>query len=275
MRIPRAILPVLLALLATAPVSAQEKGIKKMELVSRLGRKASVKIYSGETLTFRVREKPRGLDGLAGGGDYLRGIAFELRYDPKVVQDAVAMVKGANRGVVREQKPEPDLWGLPPSKFEIGDEKPGRYVLTATKKGYAPARIVVHLAAFEIVDIDGELTDRHYAASFAIRLIDPDEEGKPIPILVESLDEDGRVIDKRHDVAFVRVKTATGEFTTSRRVQLASNETESFEARWDRRKDEPVPPDFFDRKAMRIVEGGRIRISFRNLHAVYDLPLGY
>jgi len=275
MGFPRAFLPVVLALLAAAPSAARERDLRRMEIVSRLGRRASVKIYSGESLAFRVRERPRGLDELAGGGDYLRGVAFELRSDPKVVQDAVAMVKGANRGVVRRQEPEPDLWGLPPSRFEIDGGKPGRYLLTATKEGYAPARVVVHLASFEIVDIDAALSDRHYTASFAVRLIDPDEEAKPIPILVECLDGNDRVIDRRHDVAFVPVKQRTGEFRTNRRVLLASNASESFESRWKRRKEDPVAPDFLDRKAMRIAEGGRIRLSFRNLHAVYDLPLGY
>ncbi len=107
-------------ILTLSPVRAAPKG--RMELVSHLGRKAVVKIYSGESLTFHVREVRGGLTGIFNSGGFLRGVSFSLRAWPRIRQDAMATAKGGNRSVVREKRAEPDLWGLPASHFTVEDE---------------------------------------------------------------------------------------------------------------------------------------------------------
>jgi hypothetical protein len=278
------LLLVLILALPAAP-SFAGKETPKLEIVSSRGPKREVKLYSGEVLVFRVREARHGIDAVFGSNAWLDGVTFTLRSHPAVKQDAIAIAKGRNAGVVRDQKPSEALWGDPPSVFrmEVGRksnadaelEPPGRYLLTASKPGYVAATVIVHLAAFEIVDIDADLTERQYVASFSVRLEDPDEPGKPIPLLVESLDADGRVIDLRRDIALSLLKERRGEFRSTRRVRLSSLAIESFEERLRRRDDDPLPPEFFDVRPLRISEGGSIRLSMRNLHAVYPVPLGY
>jgi len=265
---------VTLALLITlAPLGAAPK--RRMELVSRLGRRATVKIYSGESLTFRARETRGGLSGIFDSGDFLRGVSFCLREWPRVKQDAHATVKGRNRSVVREKRPEPDLWGLPASNFTVEDERPGRYVLTAKKAGYQSAEVVIDSASFSILVNDGSLSDRHYNANFDVRLVDPSERGKAVPILIESMDAEGAVVDSRSDLRLAPVAGRTALYKTPVGVNLSSATFESFRERVKRKKKDPLPPRFFVTKPMRVVEGGSIRISLRNLHAVYPLPLGY
>jgi len=246
-----------------------------MELVSRLGRRPSVKIYSGESLTFRAREVRVGLSGIFDSGDFLRGVSFTLREWPRVRQDAHATVKGGNRGVVREKRPEPDLWGLPASWFTVEDEPPGRYVLTAKKSGYSNAEVVIDSASFNLLVNDGELSLKHYIANFDVRLVDPSERGKAVPILIESLDVAGAVVDSRDDLRLAPVTGKIAVYKTPVSVNVSSATPESFRERVKRTKKNPLPPGFFATKSMRVVEGGSIRISLRNLHAVYPLPLGY
>ncbi len=264
----------ILLLLAAAPLVAAGSG-GQMEIVSELGKKAQVKIYSGESLTFRIREKQEGLSGLFAGSDYLYGITFKLREWPKVKQDQIATIKGANRRVVREQKPAKELWGVPASSFTIEGGPAGRYKLTASKPGFAPVAVLIHMAAFNIVNIDGVVDERSYHARFDIELTDPDEKERAIPLLVESLDDQGRIVDMRKDVVLAPVFLKEHEYSSSRRIRISSNALESFANRLKRKEDHPLPEGFFDQRALRIVEGGMLRISFRNLQAVYPLPLGY
>jgi len=263
-----------LALLVTfAPLDAAPK--RRMELVSRLGRRANVKIYSGETLTFRAREVRGGLSGIFDSGDFLRGVSFSLREWPRVKQDAHATVKGGNRSLVREKRPEPDLWGLPASHFTVEDERPGRYMLTAKKAGYKCAEVVINAASFNLLVNDGVLSLKHYTANFDVRLVDPSEKGRSIAILIESMDDAGAVVDSRDDLRLAPVSGKQSTYQTRMSVNLSSATPESFRERLKRRKKNPLPPRFFATKPMRIVPGGSIRISLRNLHAVYPLPLGY
>ncbi|MHC4469440.1 MAG: hypothetical protein ACYS99_00620 [Planctomycetota bacterium] len=265
----------LLLVLGSPSLLAQQGPPKKMDLVSALGRAKVVKIYSGESVTFHAQERREGIGGIFAPGEYLRGVTFTLRSWPKVRQDAHAIVKGSNRPVIRTQRPEPDLWGMPPSSITIDGGKPGRHLLEATKPGFAPARVVIHLARFELVDIEAELTARHYRASFDIQLVDPDEKGKPIPLLVQILSREGRVIDARDDVVLAPVLMEEGHYRSSRTIRLSSLEVESFRDRLKRRKEDPLPPEFFDRRSLRIAAGSAVRISFRHLHAAYPLPFGY
>jgi len=260
-------------MLAFSP--ARGDGPKQMELVSRLGRRANVKLYSGESLTFRAREVRDGLSGIFDSGDFLRGVSFRLVSWPRVKQDAIAMLKGTSRTTVREKKKEPDLWGLPASFFTVEDEKPGRYVLEARKAGYRQASVVLDCASFAILVNDGELTDRHYTANFDVELEDPSEKGKAIPILVESLDENGAAVDSRSDLRLAPVSGKAHTYRTNLSVNLSSRVAESFRERRKRADKDPLPPTFYATKPLRIVEGGMIRITLRNLNAVYPLPLGY
>jgi hypothetical protein len=82
-------------------------------------------------------------------------------------------------------------------------------------------------------------------------------------------------VDSRKDLRLVPVDVRDHEYRTNRRIHLSSTAIEGFHERLKRRHEKPLPPEFFDLKAMRIVEGGMLRISFRNLQAVYPLPLGY
>jgi hypothetical protein len=267
--------PLLLIVALASDALLAESG-RPMELVSEAGRLDEVKIYSGEALTFRVREKSDGLrDMFSGGGEFLHGVSFELREWPKVTQDRMATIKGANRRVVRQKRPEPELWGIGPSSFSIEGECVGRYKLTASKPGYAPVSVLINLAAFEIVDIDGELTEDFYRAVFSIRLVDPTERGKAIPLTVESLDEEGRLVDARKDVVLAPVNLEPGVYRTNRRIHLSSHALETFKERLARKDEASLPPEFFDLFPLRIVEGGMLRISFRSLRAGYPLPLGY
>jgi hypothetical protein len=247
----------------------------EMELVSELGRQSVVKIYSGEALTFKAREKNEGLSGLFSSSEYLYEVTFVLKRWPKVRQDAAGMIKGANRPVVREQKPGKQLWGDPPPSITVECGEPGRYQLIASKPGYAPVEVVIHMASFRIDDIDGELDDDHYRASFTVELSDPDEKRTAISLLVESLDMDGRIVDLRKDVVLAPVALDLDDYRSSRRIIIASNVLEPFMDRMKRNQDDPVPAEFLDRGALRIVEGGMLRISFRSLQAVYPIPLGY
>ncbi len=264
----------ILLLLTAAPLVAAGSG-RRMELVSELGKKKQVKIYSGESLTFRIREKHEGLSGLFAGSDYLYGITFTLREWPNVEQDQIATVKGANRRVVRKQKPAEELWGVPASSFTIEGGLAGRYKLTASKPGYAPVTVLINMATFNIVNIDGVLDERSYHARFDIELTDPDEKGRAIPLLVECLDDQGRIVDMRKDIVLAPVNLQEHEYAGSRRILISSGALESFANRLKRKEDHPLPEGFFDLKALRIVEGGMLRLSFRNLQAVYPLPLGY
>ncbi|MEN8148324.1 MAG: hypothetical protein ABFS86_00790 [Planctomycetota bacterium] len=247
----------------------------KMELVSRLGRKTVVKIYSGESLTFRARDVRGGISSIFTSGGFLRGVSFTLREWPRVKQDAAGIVKGANRHLVREKKAEPDLWGLPASFFVVEDEPAGRYVLTAKKPGYTDARVVIDCATVNLEVNDGELTERHYTANFDVELTDPAEKGRPVPIRVECLDEDGAIVDARDDLRLLTVTGSRNLYRTNVAVHLSSRVAESFRERVKRRKTAPLPTTFFATKPMRITEGGSIRISLRNLRLVYPLPLGY
>lgn len=258
----------------TAPLRAED-AIRQMELVCELGSKSAVKIYSGETLTFRAREKVEGLPGLFTASEYLHGVKFVLRKWPKVRQDMVGIFKGSNRQIVREQKPGKMLWGAPPSRFTTGGGDAGRYKLTATKPGYAPVEVMISKATFEIIDIDGDLTDRQYTASFQVMLTDPDEARKSIPLLVECLDREGRIVDMRKDILLAPVALEMDNYQSSRRIRISSNTLEPFMERIKRDKKDPVTKEYLDRAALRIVEGGMIRISFRNVQAVYTVPLGY
>jgi hypothetical protein len=246
-----------------------------MELVSELGKKSVVKIYSGESLTFRAREKYDGLGGLFTGAAHLYDVTFTLRKWPIIRQDAVGIVKGANRPIVREEKPAERLWGTPPPSFTIEGGGVGRYKLTATKKGFAPVEVLVNLASFRLDNIDGVLNERLYSASFDVLLTDPEEKRRSIPLLVESLDMDGRLVDMRKDVVLAPVVLEMDEYRSSRRIKISSYTLESFMERVKRAKEDPVPREFYDQKALRIVEGGMIRVSFRNVQAIYPVPLGY
>lgn len=264
-----------IAALPTLP-PAEGSQPKQLEIFSRLGGKANVKIYSGESVTFRVREASSGLEDLFAPTQPLHGVTFVLREWPIIRQDAIATVKGANRRVVREQKPEPELWGIPPSSFTVrGGAMVGRYKLTAKKPGYQSAKILIYLARFEIVDIDARLTEKVYRASFDIRLLDPSEEGRAIPILIESLNFDGKRIDWRNDIVLAPVMLEPDLYRSSRRISLSSQVVEGLAERVARAKEDPLPPGFFDMKPLRIVEGGTLRVSFREMQAVYPLPLGY
>jgi hypothetical protein len=270
----RALGLLILVLLTAAPPISAGSG-RQMEIVSELGKKAAVKIYSGESLTFRVREKQEGLTGLFSGGAYLYEITFELREWPKLKQDQIALIKGANRRIVREQEPEEELWGLPPSSFTIEGGPAGRYRLTASKPGYPPVEVLVNIASFNLRNIDGVLDECSYRARFDVELTDPDEQGRSIPLLLESLDDQGRVVDMRKDLVLAPVNLEGHEYRSSRRPLISSHAIEPFMNRLKRREQEPLPEGFFERTPLRIVEGGMLRISFRNLQAVYPLPLGF
>lgn len=265
---------VLLILLLAASPSFTATKKKTMELVSRHGRRAEVKIYSGEALKFRAREVSRGLSSIFESGQFLHGVTFTLREWPRVKQDAVAMIKGANRRIVRKEGPGLELWGMPPSTFSIGARGAGRYLLTATKPGYKPAQVVIHCARFVLNVEKGVLTDRHYRCEVSVELEDPSEKSKPIPLLIEVLDEKGSVIDSRDDVRLVPVTAREGLFKSNRIIRFSSMSAEAFRERLKRAPRDPLPAGFFELKSLRLVERGSIRISFRNLHAVYPLPLG-
>lgn len=256
-------------------LSVDAKPPRSMELVSRLGRKAAVKIYTGEGLTFRARDVRGGLEGIFESGGFLHGVSFTLREWPRVKQDAAGIVKGANRHLVREKKAEPELWGLPESSFDVGDEAPGRYVLLAKKSGYADARVVIDCASVNLIVNDGELTDRHYTANFDVELVDPAEKGRPVPIRVECMDEDGAIVDGRDDLRLAPVTGKANVYRTGHAVNLSSQVVESFAERLKRKETAPLPPTFFAVKPMRVTEGGSVRISLRNLRLVFPLPLGY
>ena len=259
--------------LGVPPAMAGRGDMRKMELISPLGRVRSLKIYSGETVTLRVQERRAGIDGIFSPGEYLRGVTFTLRSWPRIAQDAHAITKGAHLPVIRTQRPGDELWGAPPSSFTIEVDKPERYLLTATKPGFQPAKLVIHLAKFELVGIKGELGS-HYRVSFRVLLVDPDEKGKTIPLFVESLSLEGRVIDARDDLGLAPVSGKPGHYRSNRTIRISSIRAESFRSRLRRREENPLPPQFFDRWPLRISTGGAIRIGFRQVHAVYPLPFG-
>jgi hypothetical protein len=270
-----AALLLLLTVPLLSPALVADSPVRRMELVCELGPKAAVKIYSGETLTFRTREKQDGLSGLFTSSEYLDGVTFVLREWPKIRQDSIGIIKGYNRAVVREKKPGKILWGSPPSWFTTDGGTAGRYRLTATRPGYAPASVLISKAEFRIEDIEADLSDRAYHASFQVKLTDPDEKRQSIPLLVESLDADGRIVDMRKDVLLAPVALEMDGYAGSRRIRISSHVLEPFMERIKRHEQDPVSKEYLDRAALRIVEGGMIRLSFRNVQAVYPVPLGY
>ena len=64
-----------------------------------------------------------------------------------------------------------------------------------------------------------------------------------------------------------------GEYKSSRRILIASDVVESMKDRVARKKQKPLPPGYYETAALRIVEGGYLRIRFRNVKIDYPLPL--
>ena len=149
--------PLLLLSLGVPPALAGRGDLRKMELISPLGRVRSLKIYSGETVTLRVQERRAGIGGIFSPGEYLRGVTFTLRSWPRVTQDAHAITKGAHLPVICTQRPVDELWGAPPSSFTIEVDKPGRYLLTATKPGFPSGTEVLPELHARIEGVDEEV----------------------------------------------------------------------------------------------------------------------
>ena len=263
-----------ICLLVTGSLFAGGPRTGRMEIVSRRGSQKCVKLYSGEVLTFHAREKREGIGDIFSPGAYLHGVTFTLREWPRPRdREKVGIIDGVNRRVVCKKEPaDRALWGTPPSSFQVEGGGAGRYRLEASKSGYAPTCVILQLASFKLTDLDGDLGPEHYRVSFDISLVDPDEAPKAVPLLIESLSEEGAVIDSRDDVALVPLMLGPGQFRSSRRITLWTGAVESFRDRYGRRKERPLPGEFFDTKSLRIAEGGALRLSFRSLRVVYPLP---
>lgn len=198
------------------------------------------------------------------------------------------------RLLARAKKADPPRWGRPPASFIVGGGKVrraghgaplrpgeyptrrgytvGRHVLEATKPGYEKDEIVIHKAAFFIDRRKDRFRDGHYLAGFELWLVDPDEKGKPIPLRIETSSPERTGVDRRDDVVFAPLFLRPGEYRSSRRILISSEVTESMMDRVARREKAPLPPGYYEQAALRVVEGGYLRIRFRNLIAANPLP---
>lgn len=303
MRAFRGFTPLLLLLLAL-PLRAEEPlRPKKLEIFSARGAKRRVKIYTGESVTFRAREKREGLAAIFDARP-LGDVTFTLT--PKRVPDETLSIRLArDPEPVARKEPGEELWGAPPSSFVIGGGKvspdqaalrgrlgrrprpglkldrdffvgfrtAGRYLLEAEKPGFEPDEIEVDLAAFKLDGIRSSTNPRHHTAIFDLHLNDPSAPPRSIPVKIETLSAEGAVVDARSDVTLKPLMLRPGEFRGDRRVRICSNEAEGFRDRVLRRKAHPLPRDFRETKPFRIVEGGYLRITLPGVRLVYPLPL--
>jgi hypothetical protein len=284
---------VLLALAAAGALAAPDPK-PKLEIFSARGNAKTVKLFGTETVVFFAREQSPARAVTLADPPALKGVTFRFHAWPRASPGTATPVRP--RILLREVKPPPPRWGRAPDSFpvrggstpQVGSGAPlrpdqhptkkgcsvGRYVLEATKPGYEKAEIVIHKAAFSLDRMKDRFRDGHYLAGFELSLVDLDEKGKAIPLRIETLSPERTVIDRRDDIVLAPLFLRPGEYRSSRRILITSEVTESMMDRVARREKAPLPPGYFERAALRVVEGGYLRLRFRNLKIDYPLPLG-
>jgi hypothetical protein len=261
-------------LLLGAPTRGEEES-PALELYSNRGCLPSVKLYSGERLTFRVREKRVSVGGLFGDGVDLSDVEFHVEPWPPPEPSPIMIIQGRNAEDDRFRRSR-----------KVGDSyaldcpyRPGRYKLIAEKEGYRRACVVIYAAQFALLRMRHSIRpwnrdDPSYWAAFEVGITDQFEERDRIPIRIECLDEDRRVIDVRDDVIVLRKRQWPARFLSNFRIRISNTVVEGFRDRVERLNAAGFDGDSLHAKIMRIRKFGYLRISFDQLSFTYRLPLG-
>ena len=261
---------ILALLVPIGSLSADPK--RELEVVCERGAVTEVKLYSGESLTFTARDKREGITALFGE-TRLDQVTFTLMEFDRARRVGTAIAQGVKHKTIREVR---GVAGKP-TRFTINGGRACRRLLLVKRAGFVTARVIIHLARFHLDEIWESLRedgwdDPHYTAVFEIYLEDPDEERAEIPVRIETLDAEGRLLDERTDVLLRARERWPERFRSNQRIRISTAVIETFRERVARKETAPLPGGFYTNRPLRMVTGGFLRISFLTLEATWPVP---
>jgi hypothetical protein len=208
-------LAVLLLALLLRTAGAEDTDIPRLAIFSPFGAGKDARIFNDEPIEFRaIRED----DPRSG---FLKGVRFVLYRD--------GGSPDRTETVLVDSGDEEGMWGGPPSSLRLPPEakpmEPGRYHLVALKRGWVSAKITITLADFRRIEQEVQHTRDSYRAAFHLRLEDPLETRKAVPVDVYVESAEGAVLAHRK-IRLLPTRKRKSVFQTAQKVRLYSGAEE-------------------------------------------------
>jgi hypothetical protein len=261
----------LLVLLAALASAAAGQGASRLRIVTSKGPVDSpFRVFFGSAHAFYA---------VAAGGDQLApdfrpahaldGVDWRLHRldDMRNVRDAATHHPG--REIRHRKAPEQRQWGRPGPPFILPTDlvaplSSGRYVLRATHPIHGEDTLALTVVSILLIGYADEHTAGAYAAGFRIAVVDPDLTEPTTPMVVETVDKNGRRLD---GLTGVRLARSGRVYLSPKRIRISSSAPRPGPARRGR---EPRDPR---RHTLHIQRDGSLRLTFGRRVFEFPLPL--
>jgi hypothetical protein len=247
------------------------------DIASSAGRGRRIKVWVGEPIAFAARPRPRDPGDLFEPTRWLCDVLWTLTaLSPAPDETARCISPGTNRRVVARVGPE-GLWGDEASLFRYPNDlktpwKPGRYVLRAERASGDSAEVGLDVASFEVVEVRALIRKEKYEAAIRLKLTDPSEIRRAIPVAVEIVSSAGDLLDYVRG-ARLALDTARPGIYHSQKLLLSSRVRRPCRARYEEQDPAKALKLSMTKHVLQVLRNSHLRITLDGVVFSYPLPL--